>query len=104
MSTETTYSPETAYGLAIQDYNRHLRCPTNALGIIPLRIRSTEPTENERIISTSGRYSHLYARYVLKGRFPLGEAAIASSTITSYEYAVIVLKGPFSLGEPAIAK
>lgn len=106
MSTETAYGPEMAYSLELQAYNRHLRCPQsmNALGIIPLRIRSTEPTKNERIISTCASCSFRYARDVLKGSFPLGEAAIAVSGTMSYEYAVEVLKAPFTLGESAISK
>ena len=43
-----------------------------------------------------------YAYRVLKGPFPLGEAAIAEDGDYSYWYATETLKAPFPLGEPAI--
>ena len=48
-------------------------------------------------------WSYLYARTVLKGPFPQGEDAIATSAVWSYRYARDVLKGPFPQGEDAIA-
>ena len=48
-------------------------------------------------------YSYLYARYVLKGRFELGEILIAANPEYSYLYARDILKGRFELGEQAIA-
>lgn len=65
-------------------------------------------TEEERfdlacIIATSGYYSYLYANS-LKGRFILGEAAIANSPSEFYYYARDVLEGSFELGEKALKK
>jgi hypothetical protein len=57
-----------------------------------------------RAVAKSPKYALWYAKYVLKGPFPLGEPAIATSNGYSYQYAEDVLKGPFKLGEPAIAK
>ena len=48
--------------------------------------------------------AYRYARYVLKGPFPAGEAAIAKSAHWSCRYAEFVLKKPFPAGEAAIAK
>ena len=45
-----------------------------------------------------------YARYVIKGPFPEGEAAIATDTRWSYYYAREVIKGRWPSGEAAIAK
>jgi hypothetical protein len=43
-------------------------------------------------------------KYILKGRFKLGEPAIAKDAHYSYAYAIDVLHGRFPLGEPTIAK
>lgn len=51
----------------------------------------------------SSQKSYHYARDVIKGRFELGEPAIAENTEYSYYYASEVIKGRFELGEPAIA-
>ena len=48
--------------------------------------------------------AYKYADFVLGGRFPLGEAAIASHPEASYSYARFVLKGPFPEGEDAIKR
>lgn len=45
-----------------------------------------------------------YARYLLRGPFPLGEAAIARDAGCSFDYAKQILHGRFELGEPAIAE
>ena len=45
-----------------------------------------------------------YARWVLNGRFPGGEPAIAQDAQWAYEYAQDVLKGRFPAGEAAIAQ
>ena len=45
-----------------------------------------------------------FARFVLKGPFPLGEPVIAKDAYHAYHYVSDVLKGPFPLGEPAMAK
>jgi hypothetical protein len=41
---------------------------------------------------------------VIKGRFELGEPAIATKAEYSYEYAKDIIKGRFELGEPEIKK
>ena len=43
------------------------------------------------------------ATKLIKGRFPEGEAAIATNPIASYKYATEVIKGRFPEGEAAIA-
>jgi len=60
--------------------------------------------EGEAAIAKSPAFSYEYARYVIKGRFPEGEAAIAKSSAFSYEYARYVIKGRWPEGEAAIAK
>ena len=45
-----------------------------------------------------------YARYVIKGPFPEGEAAIATDSYYAYVYAKNVIKVRFPEGEEAIAK
>ena len=45
-----------------------------------------------------------YARYVLKGRFILGEEILAKDAAFAYYYAKFVLKGRFIAAEPIIAK
>ena len=57
----------------------------------------------EAAIAGDAEYSCLYARNVLKGPFPPGEAAIAGDAQYSYRYAKDVLRGRFPLGEAAIA-
>ena len=57
----------------------------------------------EQYIASDAFNSYLYASDVLKGRFELGEPAIAQDSEYSYLYARDVLKGRFELGEPAIA-
>jgi hypothetical protein len=57
-----------------------------------------------KAVAKSPKYSYLYAYYVLKGPFPLGEPAIAKSAEYSFLYAKEVLKSSFPLGEPAISK
>ena len=59
------------------------------------------PTEMEL---NNPQQAYKYARYVLGGRFPEGEAAIAKHSHLAYEYARYVVKGPFPEGEAAIAK
>jgi len=44
-----------------------------------------------------------YAMYVIQGRFPEGEKAIASSPHIAFTYAINVVKGRFPQGEKAIA-
>ena len=59
------------------------------------------PTEKEL---TDPHRAYLYARDVLNGGFPEGEAAIATSPHWAYPYAKNVIKGRFPEGEAAIAK
>ena len=51
----------------------------------------------------SPEYGYLYARNTLKGRFELGEQAIATEPVFSYYYARDILKGRFEIAEPVIA-
>ena len=57
----------------------------------------------EEMIAQDTAYSYDYARDVLKAPFPLGEEAIASSSL-AFQYAKYVLKAPFPLGERTIAR
>ena len=57
--------------------------------------------EQEDIISKSSYYSYKYATFTLKGRFLLGEQAIASNAWNSLYYAQAI-NDKFKLGEPAI--
>ena len=59
----------------------------------------------EAAIATSAQWSLRYVYNVLKRKpFKAGEAAIAKEAQYSYEYAKDVLKGPWPAGEAAIAK
>jgi hypothetical protein len=63
--------------------------------------------EGEAAIAKDTRWSYYYARDVIGGRWPRGEAAIAKDpqdAYFAYLYARDVLKGRFPKGEPAIAK
>jgi hypothetical protein len=59
------------------------------------------PTEKEL---TTPHWAFNYARYVIKGRFPEGEAAIATDPYLAYVYARDILKGRFPEAEASIAK
>lgn len=66
---------------------------------------SEEKTFNlECIIAEDSSYSFNYARYVLKGRFELGEGSISKDSENSCSYAYRILKGRFKIGEEVIAK
>ena len=54
-------------------------------------------------LSKDPKWSFFYARNVIKGRFPEGEAALASEAEYAYRYAVTVINGRFPEGEAAIA-
>jgi hypothetical protein len=56
----------------------------------------------EKAIATDSEYSYWYARDVLGCRFELGEQTIASNATFSYFYAKDVVKGRFELGEKSI--
>ena len=57
----------------------------------------------EQTISQDAEFSNDYARYVIEGRFELGEEAISQSAIWSYQYAHDVIQGRWELGEAAIS-
>jgi sarcosine oxidase delta subunit len=58
------------------------------------------PTKKEL---TTAHWAFNYARYNIKGRFPEGEAAIATDPYVAYVYARDVLKGRFPEAEASIA-
>ena len=58
------------------------------------------PTKKEQ---TDPYWAYFYARYVLNGRFPEGEEAIAKDPQWAYRYAGYVIYGRFPEGEEAIA-
>ena len=51
-----------------------------------------ELKKREHLWVTNPEYAYLYARWVLKKPFPLGEKAIASSPQYAYHYVLDVLK------------
>ena len=57
----------------------------------------------EKYLAKSTEYACYYAKNVLKGPFPKGEAAIAKSAEYAHFYAREILEGPFPAGEAAIA-
>lgn len=57
-----------------------------------------------KTISQNAKYAREFAENVIKGRFLLGEPAIATDPEQSFYYAYSVINGRFELGEPAIAK
>ena len=56
------------------------------------------------VITQDPDRAYRYARRVIKGRFPAGEAAIAQDTELASEYAFNVIGGRFPEGEAAIAQ
>ena len=61
--------------------------------------------EQVQLLSIFPKAAQLYASQVIKGRWPQGEAAIATSAEYSYEYAKTALKANrFPAGEATIAK
>ena len=58
------------------------------------------PTEREQ---TDPYFAYRYARYVIGGRWPEAEAAIATKPEWAYHYARYVIEGRWPEGEPAIA-
>ena len=62
-----------------------------------MKVRPPRPHE-----LTDCRAAYEYAMFVVRGRFPEGEAAIATSPYYAYEYAYNVLKGRFPAGEAII--
>lgn len=56
-----------------------------------------------RVISNP-KEAYYYAADILGGRFPEGEAAIATEALPSLWYAQFVLSGPFPAGEDAISE
>jgi hypothetical protein len=59
--------------------------------------------EGEAIIATSHKWAYEYAKNIIKDRFPEGEAVIAASPTWSVVYANEVIKGRFPEGESRIA-
>jgi len=69
-----------------------------------LAFKSRLSPKAEEIIATSAKYSVMYARDVIGGRFELGEPAIAFQVDYTYLYARDVIGGRFELGEFTISK
>ena len=63
-----------------------------------------ELKKRESLLAVDPEYAYKYAKNIVKGPFPAGEATIAKDPEYSYYYAMNVLKGPFPAGEAAIAK
>ena len=58
------------------------------------------PTEMEL---NDPQQAYKYARDIIEGRWPEGEAAMAKDPFSAYYYAMDVIKDPFPEGEAAIA-
>lgn len=58
----------------------------------------------EEIISKYDHYSYFYAKYVLKGRFELGEEVIIKKEHYLYYYCQDIVQGRFGQGEKALSK
>lgn len=58
--------------------------------------------EAEPIISQSPEFSYKYARYVVNGRWEMGEHTISQNARYSFQYAQHVLKDRFPMGEETI--
>ena len=63
-----------------------------------------ELKKREKALAKDLHIAFDYAKRILKGPFPAGEAVIAKHSNYAYYYAKEVLKGPFPAGEAAIAK
>jgi hypothetical protein len=59
--------------------------------------------QGEAAIANSPRYAYNYANYIVQNRWPKGEAAIASDSSYAYLYALYVIQGRWPEGEAAIA-
>ena len=68
------------------------------------RNNKEELKKREKYIAKVAEHAYLYARDVLHGPFPAGEATIAADAQYAYWYAETVLKRPFPAGEEAISK
>ena len=68
------------------------------------RNNKEELKKREKYIAKVAEHAYLYARDVLHGPFPAGEAAIAADAQYAYWYAETVLKRPFPAGEEVIAE
>ena len=72
------------------------------------KIRQTGDSKKQKmvweVITQDGQYAYDYAREVIGGRFPEGEAAIAQDPISASDYARIVIKGRWPAGEAAVAQ
>ena len=83
--------------VAYQAHSYPVKCIDRILGEAR-KVRP--PTKKEQ---TDPYWAYFYARYVLNGRFPEGEEAIATSPYFAYLYAKDVIRGRFPEGEEAIA-
>ena len=64
---------------------------------------SMQKRKFEHVWAQYAEYAYLYARTVIKGPWPPGEAAIAGSADAAYRYARDVINRPWPPGEAAIA-
>ena len=63
-----------------------------------------ELKKREKYIAKSTKYAYMYAKYILKGPFPLGEAAIAKDAMYAKLYARDIFKKDFYFNGKLIAK
>jgi len=62
-----------------------------------------ELKKKEYLWKQDAHYAYWYARDVIQGRFPEGEAVIATSAYWAYWYARDIINGRFPEGEASIA-
>jgi len=81
----------------------NVRLPSFAFAYFIKLMKKKDP-EIMKYVTINSQLSYYYAENILRGRFELGEEAIAKDTVYSYYYAKNIIRGRFELGEKAIAK
>ena len=89
--------------MATKDLTRALSSPKFAYFYAKDVINGPWPL-GEALIAQHAGCAYCYARDVIKGRFPEGEAVIAQNAGGAYLYAEYVIRDRWPLGEAAIAQ
>ena len=87
--------------MATKDLTWYLSSPKRAYHYARDVIEGRWP-EGEALIAQDVHYAYLYAYAIIKDRFPEGEAVIAQNLNYAYRYARWVIEGRFIEGEAAI--
>jgi hypothetical protein len=83
--------------------NRELTDPHGAYFYAEEKLRMGRFPEGEPAIATDPYWAYMYARHIIKGRWPEAEATIATSP-WGFPYAWHVIGGRWPEGEATIAK